>query len=120
MKRIFFFGFNGFSDRMRANTLKMELEKQGYECFIKEQPCYILQIGEIVSNPEVEVLTDLPQEKLPEPFILFCGMRGEILDIALRICKGNTNAVLTVSNSRMTPCELSKHLAAEKRSLEQG
>ena len=119
MRRILLFGFTGFSDRMRANDLKRELEKQDYECFIIEPPCYGLTIGEIVAVPETSTISTSPEdEKLPEPFILFCGMMGETLDLALGICKGNTRAILTDSNTRMTALELSAHLLEEKRSIE--
>lgn len=45
-------------------------------------------------------------------------MMGETLDLALGICKGNTRAILTDSNTRMTALELSAHLLEEKRSIE--
>ena len=79
-----------------------------------------MPIGEIVMNPEIEVLTNLLDERLPEAFILLCGMSDNELDIALDICKGNTRAVLTVSNSRMTPYDLCRHLLEEKRSFRKG
>ena len=113
-ERILFFGFTGFADRMKASAIKTELEKRGYQCFFIEQPHYSWQIMEILIDPEQEQSTEGADMKLPEPFILFCGMNGEILDDALQICRGNTRAVLTVSNSRMTPYELSEHLLEEK------
>ena len=76
-----------------------------------------LPICEIVFQPEIEVLTNLADERLPEPFILFSGISDEELDIALDICKGNTRAVLTAANSRMTPYDFSKHLLEEKGSF---
>ena len=117
MKRILFLGYTDFSERMKASSLQHELKKQGYDCYIIEQPCYALDIGEIVLHPEIEVTTNLPDIKLPEPFILFCGMGGEVLDTALTICRGNTRAVLTPSNAKMNPYTLSKHLLEEKKAM---
>lgn len=114
MIRIFFFGYTDFADRMKVSSLKMELERQGYECFIIKQPCYVLPIGEIIVQSEKNVSTVISDEKLPEPFILFCSMDGERLDMALDICKGHTRAVITPFNSKMTAYELSKHLLEEK------
>ena len=118
MKRILFFGYTDFAGRMRASSLSYELTNRGYECWQIEQPHWCMQIKEIVSSPEEKAFTSLPDDRrLAEPFILFCGMSGEVLDTALAICKGNTRAVLTMANSRMTAYELAEHLAEEKRSF---
>ena len=61
MKRIFFFGFTDFADRMKASSLSHELKNSGYEVYIIEQPYYVLQIGKIVFSPEVEVFTSLAE-----------------------------------------------------------
>ena len=118
MKRILFFGYTDFAGRMRASSLCHELKNRGYECWQIEQSRCGLQIKEIVSSPEEKAISGLPDDrKLAEPFILFCGMSGEVLDTALAICRGNTRAVLTMANSLMTAYELAEHLAEEKRSF---
>ena len=118
MKRILFFGYLSFSDSMRASSLILELKHLGYECMQIDPRCYALQVGEIVFSQEVKKPGAFGSKELVEPFILFCGMSGEVLDTALTICRGNTRAILTPSNSKMTVYELSEHLAEEKRLIE--
>ena len=101
MIRIFFFGYTDFADRMKVSSLKMELERQGYECFIIEQPCYVLPIGEIIVQSEKNVSTVISDEKLPEPFILFCSMDGERLDMAkVAVLMGQLKNLLEEKNAR--------------------
>ena len=118
MKRILFFGYTAFSDRMRAAPVRQELEMLGCECFYISQACSSMKIGEILADPALESGSGHEAETLPEPFILFCGLQGEDLDTAIRICRGNTRAVLTQHNVLMTPLELSEHLMEERKAFE--
>ena len=112
---ILFFGYTDFNDQMKAASLKEALGQKGYAARHVDPALYGRKICEILA----EVSGDSPRDgsgvKLEEPFILFTGLGGEALDAALAVCRGQTRAVLTPSNTLMTPADLSGHLAEEKR-----
>ena len=116
---ILFFGYTDFTDRMKAASLQEALGQKGYAARHVDPALYGRKICEILA----EISGDIPREELrdasggtlEEPFILFTGLGGEALDDALAICRGQTRAVLTPSNTLMTPADLSGHLAEEKR-----
>ncbi len=112
-KMILFFGYTDFSGRMLAGSLQEILSQNGYTGFLIEEKRYGQTIAEIALNPQEPASAGKRAEVLPGRFILFCGMNGADLDLALSLCRGQIRAVLTPSNSRMTVYQLSEHLAAE-------
>ena len=125
-KMILFFGYTDFSGRMLAGSLQEILSQNGYTGFLIEEKRYGQIIAEIALNPHdtaIALNSQAPEsappgekaEALSCRFILFCGMNGADLDLAVSLCRGQIRAVLTPSNSRMTVYQLGEHLAAEAR-----
>ena len=123
-KMILFFGYTDFSGRMMAGSLQKILSQNGYTGFLIEGERYGQTLAEIVLNPHdtAVVLNSQTPESAPSGekaealscrFILFCGMNGADLDLAVSLCRGQIRALLTPSNSRMTVYQLAEHLAAE-------
>ena len=125
---ILFFGYDHFSDRMKAASLQKALSTQGYYCEQIEKELYHHTIGELVAGAgragQTQPDTDQNQKENPAPmslpgrFILFAGMQGEQLHTALKLCEGEIRAILTPSNSQMRVDELCRHLVAERESLQ--
>lgn len=116
-KKILFFGYTDFAGEMMASTLRNILSQNGYSACLIDKQRYGQTIAEIVLKPEEKTALNPGLPELPGRFVLFCGMKGEELDFALDICRGQLRAVLTPSNSRMTVYKLCEELLAEKKMM---